>query len=93
MKVAVENLTGTQFYIQVDEQAKVCDIKKEVVEKENLPIDRIVLFHYMDGRNEMMAEDERPLADYGVEDGSHIYLVIKAIDNVCTSTTTSSTTP
>ncbi|CAH1426286.1 unnamed protein product [Lactuca virosa] len=70
MRVLVEILMGKLFYIQVGNNATVLDLKKEIGAQEKLPVDRLILLMY----EKLMNENESSLVDYGVEDGSHLYL-------------------
>ncbi|KAL5794045.1 hypothetical protein ACOSP7_002639 [Xanthoceras sorbifolium] len=89
MKVVVEILIGTLFYIQVGDDATVADLKKEIAAQEKLPCDRLILV--LDSGND---DQERPiltddqdgdsLVDCGVKDGSKIYLFFKSIDDEST---------
>ncbi|VFR03656.1 unnamed protein product [Cuscuta campestris] len=76
MMVAVEILTGRWFNVRLGDGATVLDLKKEIcVQDKQLPRDRLVLV--MDGGGEeqcLMSDDGALLADYGVGDGSHVYL-------------------
>lgn len=82
MKVAVEILTGTLFYIQVENNASVADLKREIGAQQKLPCDRLILLLSSDHSCPMSQDhDEVPLADCGVKDGSHIYLFFKPLDD------------
>ncbi|CAI9299444.1 unnamed protein product [Lactuca saligna] len=70
MRVVVEILIGKLFYIQVGNNATVLDLKKKIGAQEKLPVDRLILLMY----ENLMNENESSLVDYGVEDGSHVYL-------------------
>ncbi|KAM7276141.1 hypothetical protein ACFE04_018007 [Oxalis oulophora] len=77
MKLVVEILTGSLFYIQVENNATIADFKKEVGIQQKLPVDRMLLFlndkSLAPGR--MIEEDDGTLlSDCGFEDESHIYL-------------------
>lgn len=61
---------GKLFYIQVGNNATVLDLKKKIGAQEKLPVDRLILLMY----EKLMNENESSLVDYGVEDGSHLYL-------------------
>lgn len=61
---------GKLFYIQVGNNATVLDLKKKIGAQEKLPVDRLILLMY----ENLMNENESSLVDYGVEDGSHVYL-------------------
>ncbi|KAK9284926.1 hypothetical protein L1049_024107 [Liquidambar formosana] len=81
MRVVVEIMTGTLFYIEVADDAMVADLKKEIEAQEKLPRDRLILIVYDDDHSRLMSESELPLVDYGVRDGSHIYLVFEPLDD------------
>ncbi|KAJ0054416.1 hypothetical protein Pint_02063 [Pistacia integerrima] len=82
MKVVVEILTGTLFYIQVANDATVADLKKEIESQQKLPCDRLILLLDND-KSHLMSQDqdEVSLVDCGVKDGSHIYLFFNPIDD------------
>jgi hypothetical protein len=65
MKVVVENLTGTLFYIQVGNDATLADLKREIEAQQKLPY----------------GGDGVSLMDCGVQDGSHIYLFFNPLDD------------
>lgn len=82
MKVVVENLTGTLFYVQVGNDATVQDLKREIEAQQKLPCDRLILVLDADQSPLMSKEEERAtLVDCGVQDGSHIYLYFNPIDD------------
>ncbi|PWA42282.1 Ubiquitin [Artemisia annua] len=70
MRLVVEILTGKLFYVQVGDTATVLDLKKKIGAQEKLPDDRLILLLL----NTLMNENEASLVEYGVQDGSHIYL-------------------
>ncbi|XVF71457.1 hypothetical protein PTKIN_Ptkin12aG0039100 [Pterospermum kingtungense] len=77
MNVVVEILTGTLFYVQVNDDATVGDLKKEIESRENLPGDRMIMTvddHHKNQNQVISEEDGTSLVDCGVQDGSHIYL-------------------
>lgn len=77
--VFVEILTGPLFYVEVSDDATVSDLKLAIeAEKSSLDIERFILIlgNKKDG-NLRMDDDEAPVADYGVADGSHVYLFFK----------------
>ncbi|KAE8654951.1 hypothetical protein F3Y22_tig00117034pilonHSYRG00300 [Hibiscus syriacus] len=82
MKVVVEILTGNLLYIQVDDDAKVNDLKQEIEARENLASDRMILVVDHKDRNRIITkeEDGASLVDFGVEDGSHIYLFFSPLN-------------
>ncbi|KAI5656030.1 hypothetical protein M9H77_24823 [Catharanthus roseus] len=80
MRVAIEILTGRLFYIDVEDDATVADLKKKIGEQEKLPLDRLILVLHGHG-NSLMIENELSLLDYGVCNGSLVYLFIEPADN------------
>jgi hypothetical protein len=81
MRVAVEILTGTLFYIQVGDDATVADLKKEIEAQQKLPQDRLILF--LDNKQNHLINEEgdgASLVGCGVQDGSHIYLFFDPLD-------------
>ncbi|TKY66954.1 midnolin-A isoform X1 [Spatholobus suberectus] len=82
MKVVVENLTGTLFYIQVGNDATVEDLKKEIEAQQKLPCDRLILVLDADHCLLMSKEEENAsLIDCGIQEGSHIYLFFNPIND------------
>lgn len=82
MRVVIEILTGTLFYIEVKDDATVADLKKEIGFQEQLPFDRLILL--VEGGNDerlLMSENECSLHEYGVEDGSHVYLFFETVED------------
>nr|GLL18198.1 hypothetical protein DM860_006557 [Ipomoea trifida] len=78
MVVVAEIMTGPLFHVRLPDSATVSDLKKEIC-SEQLPQDRLILI--LDGggggpvpANCVMCENEAPLAEYGVRDGSHVYI-------------------
>lgn len=82
MKLVVEILTGNLFYIQVDDNATVDDLKKEIEVQENLTRDRMILIVDSKDENKLIIkeDDGASLADFGVQDGSHIYLFFNSLN-------------
>lgn len=79
MKVSVEIVTGGLFYIEVLNSAIVRDVKKKIESEENWKADSIILILKEEeeehGMKQMILEDdEKLLVEYGVKNGSHIYL-------------------
>ncbi|KAL3514615.1 hypothetical protein ACH5RR_027332 [Cinchona calisaya] len=73
MRVVVEILTGRLFYVEMKDDATVSDLKKEIGFQEQLPFDRLILL--VDGNESFfMSENQVSLKDYGIKDGSHVYL-------------------
>ncbi|XP_042518580.1 uncharacterized protein LOC122092328 [Macadamia integrifolia] len=84
----IEALTGTLFYVQVEDDATVGDLKREIETQEKLPQDRLILLHDSHDNHEhghgllmVMMEDTLSLVDYGVRDGSHIHLCFNPLDD------------
>ncbi|KAM7269812.1 hypothetical protein ACFE04_025309 [Oxalis oulophora] len=77
MKLVVEILSGSLFYIQVENNATIADLKNEIGIQQKLPVDRMVLF--LDDKNQapgsmIKEEDSTLLIDCGFKEESHIYL-------------------
>jgi len=85
MKVVIENLTGTLFYVQVGNDATVEDLKREIEAQLKLPCDRLILILDADCCPLMTKDEEKEsLVDIGIQDGSHIYLFFNPIDDEST---------
>ncbi|KAL2489373.1 Ubiquitin-like superfamily protein [Forsythia ovata] len=80
MKVVAEIMTGKLFYIQVEDNATVADLKREIGIQENLPGDRLILM-LDDNPRRLMDKNNVSLTEYGVRDGSHIYLFFNPLDD------------
>ncbi|BFG21472.1 hypothetical protein CerSpe_077460 [Prunus speciosa] len=87
MKVVVENLTGTLFYVQVGNKATVADLKREIEAQQKLPYDRLIFILDTDDhdhhRSQLIKDDVDGvlLVDYGVQDGSHVYMFVNPLDD------------
>ncbi|KAM3745065.1 hypothetical protein ACB098_06G098000 [Castanea mollissima] len=82
MRVVVENLTGTLFYIQVGNDATLADLKREIEAQQKLPCDRLLLILNNNCSRLMNVDgDGISLVDCGVQDGSHIYLFFIPLDD------------
>jgi hypothetical protein len=83
MRVVVENLTGTLFYIQVGNDATLADLKMEIEAQQKLPCDRQILILDKDRLSILTTDDGDgvSLMDCGVQDGSHIYLFFNPLDD------------
>ncbi|CAK9133536.1 unnamed protein product [Ilex paraguariensis] len=80
MRLVVEILTGKLFYIQLGDDATVEDLKREIGAQEKLPRDRLILI--LNGElSHLMNDNELSLLDYGVQDGSHVYLFFDPLDD------------
>ncbi|GAA0154355.1 hypothetical protein Leryth_013474 [Lithospermum erythrorhizon] len=75
MKVVVEILTRTLFYIQVENDATVLDLKRAIEAQEKHQHDRLILMFKGALTCIIMNKDDSPLTSYGVGDNSHIYLL------------------
>jgi len=74
MRVVVEVIAGKLFYIDIEEEATVESLKKEIASKESLQESRLVLAH----RNgEVIANDQCTLKDYQVFNGTIVNLFFK----------------
>ncbi|KAF5178047.1 hypothetical protein FRX31_032359 [Thalictrum thalictroides] len=71
MKLVVEVLTGTLFYIQVDDGATIGDLKREIGVHEKVSLDRFILVHH---DHYLMDDNGALVIDYGVQEGSHLHL-------------------
>ncbi|XP_051150859.1 uncharacterized protein LOC127265196 [Andrographis paniculata] len=80
MKLLAEVLTGTSFYVEVGEDATVGDLKKEIGQQENLPVDRLTLMVGTDPCS-MLDNDIAPLEDYGIQESSHIYIFFEPVEH------------
>ncbi|KAJ9177480.1 hypothetical protein P3X46_012696 [Hevea brasiliensis] len=75
MRVVVEILTGSLFYIQLGNDATVADLKREICDQQKLPQDHLILF--LDNYQSRLIDEDGDgisLIDCGIHDGSHIYL-------------------
>ncbi|PIA31920.1 hypothetical protein AQUCO_04700052v1 [Aquilegia coerulea] len=77
MRLVVEVMTGTLFYIQVDDEATIGDLKREIVVHEKVSLDRFILVN----QDYLMDHDNGALVDYGVHDGSHVHLCFTPVDD------------
>ncbi|KAG2712250.1 hypothetical protein I3843_04G107500 [Carya illinoinensis] len=86
MRLVVENLTGTLFYIQVGNDATLADLKREIEAQQELPFHRLILMLDTNHTPLMTSTDEDGvlLMDCGVKDGSHIYLFFNPLDDAST---------
>ncbi|ONI22334.1 hypothetical protein PRUPE_2G122300 [Prunus persica] len=87
MKVVVENLTGTLFYVQVGDKGTVADLKREIEVQQKLPYDRLIFILDTDDHDHHRCHlikddvDGVLLVDYGVQDGSHVYMFVNPLDD------------
>ncbi|KAG4175073.1 hypothetical protein ERO13_A11G161900v2 [Gossypium hirsutum] len=82
MKLVVEILTGNLFYVQVEDDATIDGLKKEIEAQENLARERMILIVDSKDENQLITkeDDGASLADFGVQDGSHIYLFFNPLN-------------
>ncbi|OVA11142.1 Ubiquitin supergroup [Macleaya cordata] len=85
MRLVVEIMTGALFYVDVDDNATVADLKREIGSQEKLPVDRIIiiLVHHNENNNQSvrLIDDRGLLVDCGIRDGSHIHLCFTPVDH------------
>lgn len=74
MRLGVENLAGRFFYVEVEDEADVAALKKEIASNDDEIQESRVLLILSDSNELIMDDDRRKVKDYGVEDGSIIYL-------------------
>ena len=76
MRLAIEIITGRFFYVEMREEATVESLKKEIASKEGFEENRLLLVH----RNGcLLKNDQCALRDYGICDGTLIYLFFKPL--------------
>ncbi|XP_022989504.1 uncharacterized protein LOC111486561 [Cucurbita maxima] len=82
MKLVAENLTGSLFYVEVDDGATVLDLRTEISSQQSLPSDRLLFVPDHDrGRLISVADDGISLVDFGLRDGSLIYIFFCPLDD------------
>lgn len=78
MKLVVEVFTGPLFYIEVETNATVADLKREIFLQKDLPYHRLILCLANRRKNFLSnEEDEKPLADFEIKEESHVYVFFK----------------
>ncbi|KAH0684067.1 hypothetical protein KY290_022725 [Solanum tuberosum] len=80
MQVVVEIMMGTIFHIQVGDNATVLDLKIAIHNQENVPANRILLLLDIGDDHLIMNDDQKPLGEYGVQDGSRFQLIFKPLE-------------
>ena len=71
MLIKVKTLTGKEIEIEVEPTDKIEHVKEKVEEKEGIPpAQQRIIF----GGKQM--SDEKSIADYGIEAGSELHLVL-----------------
>ncbi|KAJ9177477.1 hypothetical protein P3X46_012693 [Hevea brasiliensis] len=82
MRVVVEILTGSLFYIQLGNDATVADPEREICDQQKLPQDRLILF--VDNYQSRLIDEDRDgtsRIDCGIHDGSHICLFFNPLED------------
>ncbi|GER47939.1 ubiquitin family protein [Striga asiatica] len=83
MKLVAEILTGKLFFVEIENDDTICDLKRKIGTQENLPSERLILIlDNADQERLKMDRDETPLDCYGVRDGSHIYIFFEPPNEV-----------
>ncbi|XP_069153548.1 histone chaperone ASF1 isoform X2 [Solanum lycopersicum] len=80
MQVVVEIMMGTIFHIQVGDDATVLDLKIAIHNQENVPVNRILLLLDIGDDHLLMNDDQKPLSEYSVQDGSRFQLIFKPFE-------------
>ncbi|KAL6521978.1 hypothetical protein OROMI_031855 [Orobanche minor] len=81
MKLIAEILTGSLFYVEIEEDATIQNLKSKIGNQEKLPTSRLILMLDADDERYLLGNDEFSLKDYGVQDGSHIYIFFQLPDD------------
>ncbi|KAL6504402.1 hypothetical protein OROGR_026325 [Orobanche gracilis] len=81
MKLMAEILTGSLFYVEIEEDATIQNLKNKIGNQEHLPTGRLILMLDADDERYLLDNDEISLKDYGVQDGSHIYIFFQLPDD------------
>uniref|UniRef100_A0A7N0TU88 Ubiquitin-like domain-containing protein n=1 Tax=Kalanchoe fedtschenkoi TaxID=63787 RepID=A0A7N0TU88_KALFE len=82
VRLTVEILTGSVFSVQVDPDGTVGDLKREIASKhESFSRERLIILKVEEGESSsiLVNEETVPLHEYGVEDGSHLFLFFHPI--------------
>ncbi|GER44322.1 ubiquitin family protein [Striga asiatica] len=74
MELVAEILTGSLFSLKIEEDATVQDLKNKIGNQENLPTQRLILMLNADDNHYLLDNDQSPVKDYGIRDGSRIYI-------------------
>ncbi|KAG5613271.1 hypothetical protein H5410_024552 [Solanum commersonii] len=80
MQVVVEIMMGTIFHIQVGDNATVLDLKIAIHNQENVPANRSLLLLDIGDDHFLINDDQKPLSEYGVQDGSRFQLIFKPFE-------------
>ncbi|MCD7448491.1 hypothetical protein HAX54_042628 [Datura stramonium] len=80
MQVVVEIMSGTVFHLQVGDNATVQDMKIAIQNQENLPSDRLTLLLDRGYDHFPMLDDQKPLSEYGVQDGSRVHVFFRPLE-------------
>ncbi|GAV79029.1 hypothetical protein CFOL_v3_22494 [Cephalotus follicularis] len=96
MRLLVEILTGTLFYVELGNDATIGDLKREIATQQNVTQDRLILILDKNRSNEIIEdrlnftnqsiqildnEDGDSLVDCGVQHESHIYVFFNPLDD------------
>lgn len=73
-------MMGTIFHIQVGDDATVLDLKIAIHNQENVPANRILLLLDIGDDHLLMNDDQKPLSEYSVQDGSRFQLIFKPFE-------------
>ncbi|KGN43536.1 hypothetical protein Csa_020453 [Cucumis sativus] len=78
MKLVVQNLTGSLFFVEVEDDATVSDLRTQInahPHQHNLPSHRLIFIpDHNPERLISQVDDGISLVDFGLRDGSHIYI-------------------
>lgn len=83
IRLVVENMTGTLFQVELENDATFGDLKRKIEAEQNLPLHR--MFFVLDSDHELPRivinkdNENSSLVDFRVQDGSHIYLFFTSI--------------
>ncbi|CAA0840127.1 Ubiquitin-like superfamily protein [Striga hermonthica] len=81
MELVAEVLTGSLFSVKIEEEATVEDLKNKIGNQENLPTQRLILMLNADDNQYLLDNDQSPVKDYGIRDGSRIYIFFQPPSN------------
>ena len=73
MQIIVKTLTGKTHTLEVDGSNTVGDVKAKIQDKEGIPPDQQ---HFVFASTRL-EEDDRTLAEYGIQPGSTVFLFLK----------------
>uniref|UniRef100_A0A9I9DIA1 Ubiquitin-like domain-containing protein n=1 Tax=Cucumis melo TaxID=3656 RepID=A0A9I9DIA1_CUCME len=83
MKLVVQNLTGSLFFVEVEDDATVCDLRTQITaHQHDLPSHRLIFIPDHDTERLISQTDDGiSLVDFGLRDGSHIYIFFYPLDD------------